>query len=169
MAQNVQIAVEDKARESLPETLAKQGQLLAVSMIYQTDKYVFIDYAGQTLRLRNEDVRLLSVVRPAPTAAAASNPKTAASAASASAMTASPVGSVLRISWGSACHPHPDRAPQGMRGSKGAGQVRRTGSFCLGLRAVVQLRACASVAADSADGLEPKKDAPTIQNEGKSP
>ncbi len=99
MAQNVQIAVEDKARESLPETLAKQGQLLAVSMIYQTDNYVFIDYAGQTLRLRNEDVRLLSVVRPAPTAAAASNPKTAASAASASAMTASPVGSVLRISW----------------------------------------------------------------------
>lgn len=61
MPYEVRVSVDEKAREGLSEVFPKKDELLRENLIYQTDKYIFLSRSGQTLRLRNDDVRLLSV------------------------------------------------------------------------------------------------------------
>lgn len=61
MPYEVQVSVDEKAREGLQEVFPKKDELLRANLIYQTEKYLYLSKNGQTLRIRNDDVRLLAV------------------------------------------------------------------------------------------------------------
>ena len=69
---SVRISVDDKMREALALVRGKQAELLNAKLLYQTDKYIFLDHDGHTLRLLNDDVRLLEIERKTTSQGAAS-------------------------------------------------------------------------------------------------
>lgn len=60
---SVRISVDEKVRGALMVVRGKQTELIDAKLLYQTDKYIFLDHDGHTLRLLNDDVRLLDIER----------------------------------------------------------------------------------------------------------
>ena len=57
------VSVDEKLRDVVPPAIWKQGEPFDARLLYQTDKYLFLDRGGRILRVRNEDVRLLDLER----------------------------------------------------------------------------------------------------------
>lgn len=81
MPHSVRVSLDEKVRESAPSVIGKSGEPLDAKLLYQTDKYLFLDRGGRTLRVRNEDVRLLDLERQVAVPSAASGASSSASAA----------------------------------------------------------------------------------------
>lgn len=63
MPRSMHISVDDKVRDALSVASGKKIEVLDAKLLYQTDKHMFFDYDGRTLRVKNDDVRLLDIGR----------------------------------------------------------------------------------------------------------
>jgi hypothetical protein len=85
---DVEVSLADQARVPLFGASAKTESPFKAKLIYQTEQYLFLSHLDRTLRIRNDDVTLLSIspqkkAAPVePSASAASAPATPASSAS---------------------------------------------------------------------------------------
>lgn len=82
----VKLFVDERVREVAQSVFWKSSEPLEAKLLYQTDKYLFLDHGGHTLRVRNEDVRLLDLEQqmtvPSTVSRASSSASESASAAS---------------------------------------------------------------------------------------
>jgi hypothetical protein len=63
MPQSITLTLDDKVLQMLDLLGGKKSAPLSAKMIYQTDKYIFLDDANRILRIWNEDVRLMRLER----------------------------------------------------------------------------------------------------------
>lgn len=89
----VRVSVDQKIREGLQEVSPEKDELLRANLIYQTEKYLFLSRNGQTLRIRNDDVRLLTVPDGSLKAVAAAAPPTPSAPPSTSKLASQPANS----------------------------------------------------------------------------